>query len=447
MKAILILFFMAIPPVWAIDCGRIQNPDCQVIQDSNLSQDVKDLLSVNLLYHDNYVPDHDLVESWNRAIVVSSPPENTTILSSSFIKDAWVRILTVMPGVQEDGILYVSDKISVLCQYSYRVEVPSDYESSGYPETLDGDCKREHFVAQNTPNFKAFGDGIFLSDQKSFLANIGQNTALEARFTPQVAVLIRHYSWKRVCCRWQYGHCVQYCWRCQQGEDENKVDLVSLSDRLNLTYYPPTDPPDFRIVNRQWNNTYAKITPSKANFGIFTQNASYETYYSHYSLNYSLKPYYFLTIHALPINESRIRNMYLDNDTLIFQGEDCAINYSDHFNNSTTICNTIYNPLNLVIKTDKTNYKEGEFITVTIEPGNLPVNVQYGNENFQATRIAILRAQTRINKIIATSEDYRTEAIINVEAENLNILILLGTLVSANCVIFIIVKKNWGRFL
>src|SRR3989338_10790227 len=148
---ILVLFLLVLPLVSAsFNCQLMSNVNqCSEIINSNISETQKDQLLSSLLYNSTNYPNHEFIFNYNTKIKVNSSIENLTIINSTYIKNGWLSLLTVMPSVLEDNTLFVTENTFVLSDYNYFIEVPKDYISKGYPKIKNGDCKTIHTLIEN----------------------------------------------------------------------------------------------------------------------------------------------------------------------------------------------------------------------------------------------------------------------------------------------------------
>src|SRR3989338_10898772 len=157
---ILVLFLLVLPLVSAsFNCQLMSNVNqCSEIINSNISETQKDQLLSSLLYNSTNYPNHEFIFNYNTKIKVNSSIENLTLINSTYIKKAWLSLLTVMPSAIEDNFsvnafpkraLFVPSTTFVLSDYNYNVEVPKDYISKGYAENKNNDCKTIHTLIEN----------------------------------------------------------------------------------------------------------------------------------------------------------------------------------------------------------------------------------------------------------------------------------------------------------
>src|SRR3989338_2820612 len=91
------LFLALLPTVAAFDCNSVSNPvACEEILSLGLNETQEEYLLADVVYSYDY-PNYDFIAEYNRAIQVTNPPENTTIYSSTSIKNAWMSFLTLFP--------------------------------------------------------------------------------------------------------------------------------------------------------------------------------------------------------------------------------------------------------------------------------------------------------------------------------------------------------------
>src|SRR3989338_4938185 len=118
--AIIIAFFLFPTLVSAFSCNQVEDYEsCIFIQESNLTLEEKEMLIASLIYQSK-VPDHNFIFNWNNNLNIDLDGIN-----SQYIKDAWLKIITVSHSVLEDNELYCNGNGKILLDYDYNVEIPS----------------------------------------------------------------------------------------------------------------------------------------------------------------------------------------------------------------------------------------------------------------------------------------------------------------------------------
>ena len=144
MKAIFafFLFLVLISSASAIDCNMLDNKElCKQIQSSGLSQSDKDYLLSDIIADQKNFPAHDFVRDWNLQVDTSKKPIDIKDYNQEFIKNAWAKILIIMPSVKENNIIYHTSQGEVLSAFDYDVQLPTGTES--------GDCKTKYYLEEN----------------------------------------------------------------------------------------------------------------------------------------------------------------------------------------------------------------------------------------------------------------------------------------------------------
>lgn len=434
----------------ALDCSWfIDSTDCYAIWESNLTQDEKDLAMVNLLYTDYYTANHTFIEHWNYGLQITEPPENVMVSNSTFIANAWMTLVTIMPSLRINEHPHIQSLATIMAGYGYDVIIPESYYARGYPETDEGDCQRGYTLKTNTSAFSVHDEERVLGNNRSFSATFAKNTTLYATYTITTEVTVDHYQWKRECCRRLNYECVEECWQCRHTSQEDKADVITLNDSLFVVYDESNQVPEFTLINEYHNTTIGVLNNNNSNIRIESGNASYANYRYFYSLDYDYKPYYVLQLTASPINETNIRNVYTYNDFLIFaQHPDCQIAYSTHFSTKSAFCPNNVSQISLNIETDKFQYSINESIYVTLLPINTLMNVTYGNITVEAENSTEFRANPLATSITAQHGYVRASTVIAVtNPEQWELIANVSVFSALNYVLFIILRKYWGGLL
>ena len=421
----LILFLHSIT---AFNCDDLSGGDsyvCNSIDDANLSNIEKDMLISDIFNKDKTIPNFDFVYLWNTNLNIQNNPDGKED-SSGVINHAWIKIVSLMPSIIENGTLYSSNNEKLLTAYNYEYTLPlGKYRK---------DCKTEYAFDSKSESLKIFLNNDFVGNEKltSFIIS---NKSIDLVFLSEVTF---HVNYRIIHYREEYS---KHHYGCFYYSTDYVGDQLKLSDSLNAKLYASQLSSDFKIIDK-----YNGITKGSLDSENFTRlilsfnNSIYQINKYIYSLNYSL-PYYILTLRAERTDNINSNNIYVDkNDSrFIFTVKDassCKIELFDHFNSISKNCNMNFNEINFSVKTDKTNYYENESIKIYISPSNLSLNLFYANQSKIAENYTEFNATLYENRIVAKYGDKETNLIINVNKKedwiilyNLFLLFLLVYLI------------------
>ena len=372
---------IALPVVSAFDCNSLL---CNDIDNSDLPPEEKEYLKLNSLYTNSYYPDHSFIHQWNTAINTDNAPEN--VKDYQFAKGVWFKMFAVMPSVSYNGTLFVPDNVEILSGYGYHIELPANYFASDYPDTEDGDCKRLYTLANNN----------YFGDNKLKAVMVDSDTTLTTYFNLDVDVRVEHYRWDSYCCRWDSkGLCRTECHDCEYDYTETQSDRIRLSDYVDVKYYSSFPSAEFKLLD-----TNIGVLQSDTSVMLSTDTSFYGSYKYFFTVNYTAKPYYFLTLNAEDINEESFDKLYKTGGNLIIPSlNDCKVKAWNYFYTAETECDTSLNLIDLGLSTDKLSYNINETIKVSIFPSDLLLNVTYGDESRFAAGYTEFEAKRLTNKI------------------------------------------------
>ncbi len=422
---------MLLPSAIAFNCNSLSGGDFQVcnsIQNTNLSQADKDLLISDIFNKNKTTPNFDFIYQWNTNLNIANSPNGKTY-SSGVINSAWVKIISLMPSIIENNVLYSSNAGKLLTAYNYNYQLPTG--------TASGDCKTYYSLLSKTESLNVYINNQLIGNNKlvSF-NNLNQDyNTFKAELIINLKYRIDHYRNKKYCSKYdENGNCIKHYYKCEFYSTEYKTDSLTISDQLNARLYRNQLNSSFKITNR-----YSGITQGLLTADNFTQltlsfnNSYYQNSRYIYSLNYSL-PYYVLTLRADPVEIIEFRNIHVDknNNQFLFTIKDassCKIKLSNHFNSITKTCDLSFNQINFSIKTDKTSYFDNSTIKVYIFPDNLLVNLTYANKTITAKNYTEFKAILYENKISAKTGNQEQIVLINVNKRaDFDILFQLGVL-------------------
>jgi len=432
------------PCVYAIDCNLLSNKElCLEIQNSNISEEEKNYLISDIIDDLKNFPDHDLVREWN--LKVNTTLSNTEKHDEGYIKNAYVKILSVMPSVLENNTLYIDNNGEVLTSFNHEVEIPSG--------NYGGDCKTEYNLVENNGLLKIYMNENYVNsgDLVSFTAN--QNSDLKARYEITVQTNIKHYHTESYCCKWNNnGNCIQYCNRCSYSHTEEKTDNLNIDDNLNLKLDNSEAQASFNVVDKYLDTVKGTLKGDNyTSMQLLFRDSYLKEFDYTYSLVYNESLNNILTVKADRIKQIEHKNLIYEKDNdynvILKNTDDCKILVYTHFTNKTFDCNLNFQQFNISIETDKLSYKNNETINVNIKPADKYFNVSYANNTINAKNNLSLNAIYPFNRISILYNGRIYEKIINVK-NNDSVLILfsLSMFFGFNYVFTEIVKKYFKEF-
>lgn len=148
----LIITVLGLPLSFALDCSKLANQElCEEIMNSGITTEEKDYLLADIMSDSKHYPDHEMVRSWNSRISTATAPNGIAKQNNGYIKNAWVKLLAVMPSVLENNVLYIPKNGQILTGANHDVQIPSGTEA--------GDCRTERSLIENTANIMIYTNG------------------------------------------------------------------------------------------------------------------------------------------------------------------------------------------------------------------------------------------------------------------------------------------------
>ena len=444
---IFFLFFLMLPVALAFDCNLLEgkeNEFCKEINKLSLTEEEKDMLISDVFYSGKESPDHDFVYYWNTNRNIPEAPEGVKMQDKGYIKNAWLKILAVMPSVIEDDKLYLSDQGKLLTRYNYEVKIPT--------ETRSGDCKTEYELVQENSKLNIYLNDNLIGYEQITPFTTRSDAEFKAVLDVRLDTRIKRYSWREYCCEtdkhcytkctYKKGkktctkvcknECVRYCKTCELKSTETQEGRLTLTDTFKAYYYGSKPETIFKITDQYYD--IAEGFLNATNFTSLTLSFK-ESYYQnnkyYYGLSYSFKPYYILTLRANEYLTENARNIHVTNNDPEFKfvvenPEDCNIKVSDHFQTYEQKCDTNFQKIKIELETDKLAYKEGETIKVSVTPKDKKIKLSYGNKTVYAYGSAQFQAQLYNNKITAELGNIEaSKAVYVINSSNWRLIIYL----------------------
>ena len=329
---IILTILLFLPLASALDCSlTTEETYCESLTEYNLTDTELEQVYSLLLYESTDSPDHDFIQEYNLNIEITEPVTNTT--DSTYIKNAWLSILTVFPSVIENDIIYTPNLTQVLSDYDYDVQLPSDYRSSRYPYTSSGDCKRTNHLTANNAQLSVYFNSVYQDDQELSEIYVNSNDTIEVELQISATVRTKHYEWDR------------YTRRCEYDDSTYSSDSLTLSDMLDIMYYNITLETNLTFTGEYWNISRGTFFASNySQFQINFNNSSYTSQRYYYDLVFVHQPYYFAYLRANNYTSETVQGMNVYNNIFtVSTPTECNLYAYNHFFELNTSCDlTIY---------------------------------------------------------------------------------------------------------
>lgn len=333
MKQIFLFLFLALlPTVAAFDCSSVSDKTtCEEILGLGLNETQEEYLLADLVYPYNF-PNYNFIADYNRAIHITTSPENTTIYSSTYIKNAWVSFLTIFPAIYEGDVLYAPSHTNTLSAYNYDLEIPKT--------TASGDCKTKYSVLQNQSTVSILVNGKKQTEGTDAIVSISEDSIITAQLDILFSLRVEHWKQKKYCCSYKKGKCKTWCTSCQYDSAEKKQDSLTISKSKDVQFYDEQPFADLVVTNQYYNTTKGNFNATNYTFlNISFENAYVTEQNKVYSVVFEKKPYYFITLQAENITTRKSFNINIDNSTFFVQNtNNCTLFASNYFFNYSAPC-------------------------------------------------------------------------------------------------------------
>ena len=132
----LLIFLLVLPSVHAFSCLDLEGDNrvlCEEIQTMNITREEKDYLIASL-----FSLDYDALFDYNSHITFEEAPSGIFIDNEGYIKDAWMKIITISPSVLLNDTLMIDTIGKIFTDYNYKID---------FPRKESGDCKTTPLMA------------------------------------------------------------------------------------------------------------------------------------------------------------------------------------------------------------------------------------------------------------------------------------------------------------
>ncbi|MBU0470568.1 MAG: hypothetical protein KJ984_03775 [Nanoarchaeota archaeon] len=443
----LVIFFLfvlvlVLPSVTAIDCNSFSNKQwCYDIKNSDIPQEEKDYLLSDIISDSKNYPDHSIVKQWNNAISTTTPPEGITKKNSGYIKNAWVKILTVMPSVLFNDTLYISNQGEILSGFKHDLQIPSG--------TASGDCKTYRYLLEDTGTAKVYLNNLYTGNGHSvnYVNSLPDNADINilVKYMIQVKTKIKHYTLQKEY-YWKNGK-KRYRWVCNYDHTEYKTDKLTVTDSLKAKIHNPNPTASF-IVKDKYSDTVKGefISQDAVNVELNFYDSYYKEHNYVFSETASIKPLNVLTVKAEKQQSKENDNLvYSENEIVVPELDGCQIKVYDFFSSKIIPCNLIYQSPEFVVSTDKITYSQNEKIKVEIKPKRSGYVVTYNGKEYTTAGSLELNASYPFNKITVQYKDRVVPKLIHVKNDRpLSVIFSLFLFGMVNYTLVGLVRKYWG---
>jgi hypothetical protein len=419
---LLFLILLILPSVNAFSCSDLDGEEreyCEEIKQMDIPQEEQDYLIASLF--DLAFED---IFDYNKDINFNEAPDDVETEDEGYIKDAWVKIISISTGILIDDTIFIDDSGKILTRFNYEIELPDGTEGS--------DCKTKYSVVDEDSDLNIYKNNNLIGHNEITNFNIYSNeNQFKSRLKVRLRTKVKHY-------RWDDGDC-EYHHKEYRTHTLYSYDYVN-TERLNEDFNF-----DFKIIKKYLDTTKGILKAENfKNLELEFEDSSYTYNRFLTELDYSLLPYYALTLKGIQQDSEVSNNIFIERDDEIKfsvkNTDDCRITISSFFEDYEYDCDLSYEEKEIDIETDKIIYDENEIIKVFIDSSE-EVEVTYGDETQYSENYVEFFAKSNVNKITAESgyiEDYE---IINVKSKkNKGVLFSLGIFVSINYLILKVFK-------
>lgn len=210
---------------------NVSDPASQEICSMNISDAEKFYLLVHNTFSESpFLPS---IRSYNALLPFSCPPNGTEITDKSYIHNAWVRAITVMPSVMdEDGNYWAPQNGEVLAKHSYYIKLPRS-ASNVYP-----DCGTVYTLLSSEEKFSVYANGEYIgnSDMTNYATN-STNLTAKAQLSISASVRKDYYVSDCYCCKSGKDGCEETCCSCSFSNSEVENENVNAGSSLARKVY------------------------------------------------------------------------------------------------------------------------------------------------------------------------------------------------------------------
>lgn len=199
------------------------------------SQNISPEEKFYLLIHNSF-PEAPLLSNimgYDLLLPFSCPPDGTQVTDRNFIKGAWVRVISIMPSVtDEGGNGWVQPRGKVLVAHNYSIQLPPSATNS-YP-----DCGVVYTLLNSSNELSVYINGVYLgsstlTDYETDSTDVGADAEL------LVSAMVKedYYVSECYCCGYGDEGCESTCCSCKFSNSEVVEERLNLSNSLDRRVY------------------------------------------------------------------------------------------------------------------------------------------------------------------------------------------------------------------
>ncbi|MDD3175341.1 MAG: hypothetical protein PHU51_02595 [Candidatus Nanoarchaeia archaeon] len=325
------LFLILVSSSYAYDCSLIEDKNCVYL--NSVDED----LIANLIYTNTSYPDYDFIQEYNSNININSLPNDVNVINKNYIKNSWLKLISINPSIKYEDKLYVPYAINLRSEYDYDVNVPSTYYNNN--KRSGRTCKIIYSLDSKDVDLDWYANNMNIGNKKEIFVSIYNYNTLKVKLNIDVTIKEKIYKWRH----YETG------WRCKYSTTDYSSESVNLEDFVNVVEYQNPLNSEFTFIT-EYRGTHkgtlnsTNLSNTFLNFGesSLTQNNFI------YQANFTNKPFYTLQLEAKPVEENIINNLRFNNNS-IFVNEPsiCSIETTNFFETTTSECKEEYQELEL----------------------------------------------------------------------------------------------------
>jgi len=196
------------------------------IYNQNISAEEKFYLLIHNTFGNS--PLLQKTREYNLLLPFTCPPNGTELKSGFFVKDAWVRIIAVIPSIA-DNKSWALPKGEVLTRYNYSIELPAS-ASNSYP-----DCGSVYTLLNSTHKLSVRINGKSSGDETASYETNSTELNVEAELEVLANVREDLYAAACYCCS-EGEECVMCC-SCEFQGSREIADRIVVSDSVEREVY------------------------------------------------------------------------------------------------------------------------------------------------------------------------------------------------------------------
>ena len=320
-KALLMGFvaLLLLPFVFSFDCSLVDDVNaCKEIKVSTLPNSEKNELFSLLLHPESSIPNHQVIKDYNDKVKVTG---HNPKYSSKYIKNAWVKLSSLSPSVQE-----LVPPVTIATSHSnHDVTLPPSYNAGKYPQTSGDDCKRISALDSGDSKLSYYVNGVPQSNPLF----ISSNGIVETAYSVHVTVRTEHYKWKKY---W-------FVKLCRYSHTTYDQDSLTVKDSKKVILYNKKPSVYVKTLDIYGNTLRGEYSAKDQSYLLlnFKDSSLVEKKYS-YSVVFDED--YIATLKVTPVNETIQENLVVKGkEFYLHNTKECEYKAVNHFFSKDGDCN------------------------------------------------------------------------------------------------------------